>query len=550
MQYWGIRLDQNADLRNRVQYPANPVSFRNTARDTRLFDPVVENRTFNGRNPNQYILEEDYDGDGRDDTPADVHYEAGLGCIDCHGSHDIHGGTVATPSIAPINSRQEQAVAIRCESCHGTIEAYAATQSCVTYDGLAADCAVDFEGNVVKNVTRDANGNYFLKSRLDGRVHYIKQTKDVIANSGKVHPTTSQPVYNAKASYAMGRADGDPSNGIGPKQTNSSLVQAGFSHTDSMSCVACHASWTNNCIGCHLIGEYNTGNNFSNITGERIVYKQANADFTYQTPVPFQLGVSTHNEISVMSPNTLVFYQWKDRRGDFSRVFAFTDRNGFGNNPGASGQNAFPSLSHNVMMPHSIRGRVASDKEGPRYCVACHLTQDALTNFGPEYDSFRAAMAANNFAALDFPLLKVHIGQNTSNQLNSPFWVHMVAGLGSGLFLFDADGCPVNPLDTNPNRVGCNGTAPATKYDLARVTLDLDRIVEPTGVPNSSSNHVFLSTAQASQKRDGAPNQGFAGPLGATLIQRLSDPVNGIVLDSWIDADGQVDGDAAGFVGN
>ncbi|MCA8956524.1 MAG: hypothetical protein KDC87_10655, partial [Planctomycetes bacterium] len=86
MQYWGIRLDQNQDLRRGVQYPVMPTKFTNTAKDTRLFDPVVRNREFNGRNANQYILFEDYDGDNRDDTPADVHYEAGLGCIDCHGS--------------------------------------------------------------------------------------------------------------------------------------------------------------------------------------------------------------------------------------------------------------------------------------------------------------------------------------------------------------------------------------------------------------------------------------------------------------------------------
>lgn len=547
LQYWGIRLDQNADLHHGQQYPANPVTFRNTARDTRLYDPEVGNRTFNGRNANQYILEEDYDGDGRDDTPADVHYDAGLGCIDCHGSHDVHGGRVGDPAGTPILSRQEQAVAIRCESCHGTIEAYAATAPCTTYDGLAAECAVDVEGNPLKNVTRDTNGNLILKSRLDGRTHFIKQTKDVVADSGKVHPVTSAPVYNAKASYAMGRVDSDSSNGIGPKQVGAGLAHDGFAHSDTVSCVACHASWTNNCVGCHLRGEYNTGNNFSNITGERIVYKQANADFTYQTPVPFQLGVSTHNEISVMSPNTLVFFGWRDRHRDNSRVFAFTDRNGHGNNPGAGGQGQFPALSHNVMMPHSIRGKVSSNKEGPRYCVGCHLTEDAVANYATEYDAFRTALATDDFASLDFDLLRQHIGQNPGNQLNSPFWVHMVAGLGSGIFLFDENGCPVNPLDTNQNRVGCDGSSPAAIYDLGRVALNLDRIVQESGVSNSSNNHMMLD-GQPSTLRDGAPNPEYAGPLGARLIRLLCDPLNGLVLDSWIDADGEVQGSGSTFV--
>jgi hypothetical protein len=543
MQYWGIRLDQNADVPRHRQYPANPDSFRTTHDDTRLFDPKVRNRTFNGRNPNQYILFEDYDGDGRDDTPADVHYEAGLGCIDCHGSHDLHGGVVGGNNN-PIYSHMEQAVAIRCESCHGTVDAYAASQPGLAYDGRNVELAMDAEGNVLKHVVKEGDGDFFLTSRLTGRRHYIKQTRDVVVDNGKLHPFTSQPLYSAKASYAMGRIDNDPSNGIGPRQTGGG--SSGFAHGDEMSCVSCHAAWTNNCIGCHLGGEYDTGNNFSNITGERIVFKQANADFTYQTPVMFQLGIDTHNKIAPISPNTEVFFKWQDRNGEFSKVFSFTDRNGYGNN---SSQTVHPSLSHNVIMPHSIRGKVNPTDEGPRYCVACHLTTDALDAHGPAYEVFRNALATNTFTDLQFTELQTHIGSNTGNQLNSPYWVHMVAGLGSGLFLFDEDGCPVNPLDANDDRIGCNLVAPATKYDLLRVRLNLDRIVESDGSVNGSNNHCMLEPGQGTPKRDGAANPELAGPMGATLIQKLTDPFNGIVLDSWLDADGAPQGDAATHLG-
>ncbi|MFQ6022385.1 MAG: hypothetical protein ACE5NW_06650 [Acidiferrobacterales bacterium] len=552
MQYWGIRLDQNADLANGFQYPANPARFVNTANDRRLFDPRVNNQTFNGRNADQYILFEDYDDDGRDDTPPDVHYEAGLGCIDCHSSRDLHGGTDGDASSGEIVSRQEQAVAITCESCHGGIDAYAQTKSCVAYDGTAGQCAVDAKGNALRHVTKGNGGEYYLVSRLTGQRHYIPQSKDTVSDSGVFHPSTNNPVYNAMASYAMGRADGDLATGMGPQQTNASLVSNGFSHTDEMSCTACHASWTNGCIGCHLGGQYDDNPNnffFSNITGERIVFKQANADFVYQTPVPFQLGIDAHNNISPISPNTTTFFRYTDLNGDESRVFAFSDRNGNGNNPNTAGRNAFSALSHNVMMPHSIRGRVRSGNEGPRYCVACHLTEGGLANFGRQaYRDYRAAMANNDFADLDFNLLQRHIGQNPGNQLDSPLWVHMVSGLGSGLFLLDQDGCPVNPLDRNANRQYCKNGAPANNFNLGNVVYNLDRIVEQSGVANSSNNHPMLRPGQGKNKRDGALNPNLAGPLGATLIRRLSDPDNGIVLDSWIDADAQPRGDATKFV--
>ncbi|MBL8856971.1 MAG: hypothetical protein JNL28_00485 [Planctomycetes bacterium] len=543
MQYWGIRLDQNADVRNNRQYPANPVSNQGTHNDPRLFDAVVDNNTFNGRNGNQYLLTEDYDGDGRDDTPPDVHYDAGLGCIDCHGSHDMHGGKIDDPD-RPLLSRMEQNVSIQCSDCHGGVDTYAPVQPGTTYEGTVAEVGVDSKGNPMRHVTRDANGRYWLKSRLTGQVHYVPQTKDTIVNSGKLHPQSGQPIFNAKASYAMGRIDNTATNGTGPKQTAG--VGAGFAHTDRMDCVSCHASWTNTCMGCHLSGEYNTGNNFSNVTGERIVFRQRTADFTYQSPLFFQLGVNARGRITQFSANTKVFFQWKDKNNQLSRRFGFSDKNASGTGPGTSG---YPSLSHNAIMAHSIRGRVTATKEGPRYCVACHMTTSGIANFGPQYDTFRNALAAGNFGALDFNLLKQHFGRNTSNQMNSPFFAHMAAGLGTGLFLFDEFGAPVNPLDTHTDRKGTDNVPPSTVFDPARVYYDLDRIVQASGVANGSNNHTFLDPNVGPSLRDGATDAHMAGPLGASIIRLLADPVNGLVLDSWLDANGAAQGDAATFLG-
>ena len=544
MQYWGIRLDQNQDVRQRNQYPTDPVSYTTTRFDTRLFDPVVQNQTFNGRNFNQYLLEEDYDGDGRDDTPPDIHYEAGMGCIDCHGSHELHGGAIdANPDN--LLSRMDQVVSITCESCHGSIAAYATTAAGVDYAGQPATLAVDRKGNTLRNVVEESPGTFYLTSRLTGNRHYIKQTRDTVNDSGKLHPTTNQPIYSAKASYAMGRIDADNTNGMGPIQQggNTNL----FSHTDNMSCTSCHASWTNNCIGCHLEGEYD--NNFSNITGERIIFEERNADFVYQSPVPFQLGVDSKNKISPIASNTTTFFKYRDQDNVWSSVFAFSDRNGKGNNPGAG---TFGALSHNAMAPHSIRGKVSSTNEGPRYCVACHLTDDAIANYGTAYNDFISRMDTNDFANLNWAQLQQHIGANPGNQLNSPFFVHMVSGLGSGLFLMDQYGCPVNPIDDDDDRKGCNfndfdnnnGFAPNAIYDPANVVYNLDRIVEKDGVSNSSNTHPMLNPGVGPQLRDGADDPNMAGPLGSSLIETLADPLNGIILDSWIDANGDLGGQA------
>jgi hypothetical protein len=165
-------------------------------------------------------------------------------------------------------------------------------------------------------------------------------------------------------------------------------------------------------------------------------------------------------------------------------------------------------------------------------------------------------METNDFANLNWAQLQQHIGANPGNQLNSPFFVHMVSGLGSGLFLMDQYGCPVNPIDDNEDRIGCNfndfdnfnGFAPSAIYDPANVVYNLDRIVEKNGVSNGSNSHPMLDPGAGPLLRDGADDPDMAGPLGASLIELLADPLNGIILDSWIDADGNLGGQAGTFV--
>lgn len=541
MQYWGIRLDQNQDVRRGFQYPIGPKTFRNTRNDTRLFDPVVGNNTFNGRNANQYLEYEDYDEDNRDDTPPDIHHEAGMGCIDCHGTYDLHGGDVTDPKSSTY-SLMDQAVAITCESCHGTASAYASTKTGIAIDGVQRELAMDKKGNILDHVYRDVQGYYYLIGKLDGRTHYLPQTMDTIVDNGRINTITKAKVYTPKASYAMGRDDTQTATGIGPQQNG--LAHSGFSHMDNMSCASCHSSWTNTCTGCHLIGEYNEGNNFSNITGERIAFREQNALFVYQSPIPFTLGVGSDNKIKAFSSNTKMFFSYEDIQDTLSQVMAFSDRKGQGNKPAVLG-----AMGHNAMMAHSIRGRVSPTMEGPRYCVACHLTTTAIATHGAAYDTFRNALATNNFAALDFTMLQTEIGKNPGNSRNNPFFVHMVAGLGTGLFLFDSNGFPVNPLDQNTNRIeNLAQKSPKDIFNLANVRYNLDRIVEPNGVSNSSNIHPMLDPTQVLNLRTGAVNPRMAGPLGSTLIQKLTDPVNGLVLNSWIDADGALGGSAGSYV--
>ncbi|MEZ4234589.1 MAG: hypothetical protein R3F59_00170 [Myxococcota bacterium] len=547
LQYWGIRLDQNQDVVRGVQYPLQPVTFSTTAGDPRLYQTGVGNATFNGRVPEQYLLLEDYDGDGRDDTPPDVHYEAGLGCIDCHGSRDLHNGTAGDPTSGGIWSRMDQTVGVACESCHGTIDARPDTVACLDYDGNAATCAADRFGNALRNVTVDGLGRMVLRSRITSATHLVPQTLDTVQDNGVVD-ADGHPVYSPAAAYAMGRYTGGTD---GPIQGNANVLGVGFAHTDTLACDACHASWSNNCIGCHLQLQYDDDplNVFvSNTTGQRIALAVTNADFTYINPVWFTLEVSTRGKVGAGQPGMKAFWRYVDQQGVLAKGITFSDRNGSGNTPDYLGRDPLPALSHNRIYAHSIRGRVTPTEEGARQCVACHLNVDQLATWGDGYQAFFDAMAANDFDAVDFPLLAEHVGANPGNQLNSPYFVHMAAGLGTGLLLFDADGCPVNPLDADTNRAYCEGVAPANRFDLDQARYDLDSVVEAFGAANSSHTRPLLDPGAGPRLRVGAQDPSLAGPLGAELLSRLADPATPLVLDGWIDADGVPHGVAAAYV--
>ena len=66
------------------------------------------------------------------------------------------------------------------------------------------------------------------------------------------------------------------------------------------------------------------------------------ADFTYISPVLFNLGITVRNEVGSSQPGMKMFYKFQDANGDLSNVYAFSDLNGNGNNPGVDGRSFFP----------------------------------------------------------------------------------------------------------------------------------------------------------------------------------------------------------------
>ncbi len=508
-QYQGIRLDQNQDLTNGNFYPSNnTVAFTNAAG---LFG---ENQFFNNRNINQWIETEIWEADianligqaGQDATPPDVHHEAGMGCADCHSTGATHGrGQIY--SRMKIQTHEND---VLCETCHGTIDGYAQT------DGTHI---LTQDGHPLTNTYADGDpseGQFWLVSKLDGSTHYIPQTLDVVNGAsgefGKQYPIGAArqgSIFNYVASAAMGRYNGglDLADGMGPFQPhmdpNAFQVTNNFSHSDGvagqpnqgMECYTCHASWQNNCVGCHLDANFdNNPQNFfySQVIGERIYFNFA-ANFVYQNPVDFMLGINDRGKISSYQ-GMHRFWSYTDFNNDTSNRIATGDRNGLGFDPALlnANRNDQPALENNPFTPHSIRARATQNQVGARACLNCHLYNNNAT-FAYDQNQDEWANVQDYIA-------------NTEDYANAiPFNVNMAYGLGSDLWLFDADGNAV--VDTN--------NAPV---------YNLDRIVEQNGASNSSHAHPLLNPLNINPRYAdpvGTNNVPVVRPLTATVLQRL-----------------------------
>ncbi len=84
---------------------------------------------------------------------ADIHYERGMSCIDCHSSAEVHGD-------GNLYGRMGEEVAVRCESCHGTLERHGTLK--------------DSRGRPLRNVYRKGS-EIILVGKLTGKAHVVPQ---------------------------------------------------------------------------------------------------------------------------------------------------------------------------------------------------------------------------------------------------------------------------------------------------------------------------------------------------------------------------------------
>lgn len=132
-------------------------------------------------------------------TPPDVHHASGLHCVDCHTLEGVMGD-------GRMPSKMEEATEITCQACHGTFTERSTLET--------------ERGHRLKHLFTKDDGSVWMKSKVTGVEHRIKQAVDVL--------TVGHPDYNEEATAAMTSAHGD------------------------VACYTCHAGWNVNFLGFHF----------------------------------------------------------------------------------------------------------------------------------------------------------------------------------------------------------------------------------------------------------------------------------------------------------
>lgn len=165
---------------------------------------------------------------GTETLHSDRHQVAGIGCVDCHTSIDVHGDGNLYPSIP-------HQLEVRCEDCHGTAT-QAPWELPLLHGTRAADARprgvldragrehlLTSRGNARANWLR-RGGKAVLTSLLDGREHEVPLLRDRVTAIAAV--ATPTPAASAHAQRIAGH--------------------------DALSCAACHGSRSPRCTACHI----------------------------------------------------------------------------------------------------------------------------------------------------------------------------------------------------------------------------------------------------------------------------------------------------------
>jgi len=255
---------------------------------------------------------------------VDVHTARGLDCIDCHTQRDIMGD-------GNLYSKQNQAVEIRCETCHGNSSTYPMISKVKELDDAVIRLSKHYKGKP------NSVGDWMAVSERKKRMTNVKVQNGKMVTIGK----RSGRVYNIPI--------------LRDKQIHF-IPQ----HQSRLECTACHSQWVVRCQNCHA----------------SMKLGQVELKTSERTPIKIQqpsLMIGPRGKVAPMFAQPERHFSMLDEKGNPILALGSIGQNRgkyqewhFTNPDTSSGSNLAYSLN-----PHSTGTKVRS-------CESCHLSPETL----------------------------------------------------------------------------------------------------------------------------------------------------------------------------
>ena len=233
-------------------------------------DAVPVDRDLHAHEVGYYFTDEDATN-RYDETPPDLHAQAGMSCADCHVGPDVHGD-------GNLYTSERYQVGIRCEDCHGTPRERASPNP-------DTGSFENSRGAALVRLQRTDQDRLVLTRLMDqGELDVPEVTTALAAR------------YNLAMTQAMG------------------VDKRGFSHTDKMECYVCHTSWRQTCFGCHTtVDDRAFARNAT--TGQMMRGAASVTRDDYSTEF-YALGVNARGNITTLGSSMSMFWTYIDEDGE------------------------------------------------------------------------------------------------------------------------------------------------------------------------------------------------------------------------------------------
>ncbi len=205
----------------------------------------------------------------------DVHFKAGMECIDCHTSREVMGDGY-------VYSSKEEQVEIKCFDCHGTGYTYPKKEKILreNHPAVLESKYYSIQLKVGTEVVLTSKNRPFSNV-------FFKNNKVVLIGklSGKLHEV---PIITNTKEHTI----------YGHKR---------------LSCSCCHSLYVQQCYGCHV--KYDLSLKSKDYLKDRFTYGKFNEKEDYRRLYPFPLAVNSKGKIVPVTPGCQTFLTVIDKRG-------------------------------------------------------------------------------------------------------------------------------------------------------------------------------------------------------------------------------------------